>query len=139
MNGKEAFEVIFRIKPSKALYSSGNTADFIKSRGVDKEGIELIMKPVQPIELLKKIRVMQDAKLLFSNNRKNVYTNIFTPLVFGRGLMYAVGHFISFPHYQFMVMTFFCNYISQVNKRIYIEFLYLHAEPAIFASDYICT
>jgi PAS domain S-box-containing protein len=61
-NGKEAYEEISRIKPGqKILFSSGYTADFIKSRGVSEEGIELIMKPVQPIELLRKVRELLDS------------------------------------------------------------------------------
>lgn len=58
-NGKEAYEAINRIKPDvNVLYLSGHTATFIKSRGVDDAGIELIMKPVQSVELLQKIREM---------------------------------------------------------------------------------
>lgn len=60
-NGKEAYEEIRQIRPNvKVLYSSGYTADFIQSRGVKEEGAELIMKPVQPMELLRKIREMLD-------------------------------------------------------------------------------
>ncbi|GFO66370.1 PocR ligand-binding domain-containing protein [Geomonas paludis] len=60
-NGKEAYEEISRLQPGvKVLYSSGYTADFIQNRGVSEEGIELIMKPVQPMELLRKVRGMLD-------------------------------------------------------------------------------
>ena len=62
-NGKEAYEEIIRIQPDiKVLYSSGYTADFIQNRGVSEEGIELIMKPVQPMELLRKVREILDSK-----------------------------------------------------------------------------
>lgn len=61
-NGREAFEEIRRIKPEiRGLFSSGYTADFIQNRGVSDEGIELIMKPVKQVELLKKVREMLDA------------------------------------------------------------------------------
>ena len=61
-NGREAFEEIHRIKPGvKVLFSSGYTADFIESRGVSEDSIELIMKPVKPMELLHKVRDMLDA------------------------------------------------------------------------------
>jgi polar amino acid transport system substrate-binding protein len=61
-SGKEAYQEISRMKPGvRVLYSSGYTADFMQSRGVEEEGIELIMKPVQPMELLRKIREMLDA------------------------------------------------------------------------------
>ncbi|GFO57036.1 hypothetical protein GMSM_40430 [Geomonas sp. Red276] len=60
-NGKEAFEEIQRISPAtRALFSSGYTADFIEDRGVSENGIELIMKPVQPTDLLRRVREMLD-------------------------------------------------------------------------------
>ncbi|MBJ6799912.1 PocR ligand-binding domain-containing protein [Geomonas propionica] len=60
-NGKEAYQEISLLQPGvKVLYSSGYTADFIQNRGVSEDGIELIMKPVQPMELLRKIRDMLD-------------------------------------------------------------------------------
>ncbi len=61
-NGKEAYEEISRTHSGgvKVLYLSGYTADFIQNRGVSKEGIELLVKPVQPLELLRKIRAMLD-------------------------------------------------------------------------------
>lgn len=59
--GKEAFEAIQRIRQGiKVLFTSGYTADFIERRGVSGEEIELIMKPVNPTELLRKIREMLD-------------------------------------------------------------------------------
>jgi PAS domain S-box-containing protein len=62
-NGKEAYGEISALQPGvKILYSSGYTADFIQSRGVSEEGIELIMKPVQPTELLRKVREALDSK-----------------------------------------------------------------------------
>lgn len=63
-NGKEAYEEISLMKQKvKVLYTSGYTADFIQNRGVSGEGIELIMKPVQPMELLRKVREMLDEPL----------------------------------------------------------------------------
>ncbi|TSK05381.1 MAG: transporter substrate-binding domain-containing protein [Geobacter sp.] len=60
-NGREAYEEITLLQPGvKVLYSSGYTADFIQNRGVSEEGIELIMKPVQPMELLRKVREVLD-------------------------------------------------------------------------------
>ena len=61
MNGKDAYDQISKIRPGvKVLYSSGYTADFIQNRGVSGEDIELLMKPVQPLELLRKVREMLD-------------------------------------------------------------------------------
>jgi two-component system, cell cycle sensor histidine kinase and response regulator CckA len=61
-NGKDAFEEISRLAPKvKVLYSSGYTADYIQNRGMSEEGIELVMKPVQPTELLRKVRSLLDS------------------------------------------------------------------------------
>ncbi|NVN91312.1 MAG: PocR ligand-binding domain-containing protein [Desulfuromonadales bacterium] len=60
-NGMEAYDEIILLKPNvKVLYSSGYTADFIQDRGVSEEGIELLMKPVQPMEMLRKVREILD-------------------------------------------------------------------------------
>ncbi|MFT3916341.1 MAG: PocR ligand-binding domain-containing protein [Anaeromyxobacteraceae bacterium] len=60
-NGREAFAEISRLRPGvKVLYASGYTADFIQSRGVSEEGIELVMKPVQPAVLVRKVREILD-------------------------------------------------------------------------------
>jgi len=60
-NGHEAYQEIRRIEPAvKIIYTSGYTADFMQNRGVCEEGIELVMKPVQPLELLQKIRDVLD-------------------------------------------------------------------------------
>jgi len=62
-NGREAFDEIRRIDPSvRVLYSSGYTADFMKNRGVFEESVDLIMKPVQPMALLQKVREVLDRK-----------------------------------------------------------------------------
>ena len=55
-NGIEAWAEIKKMQPeAKVLFTSGYTADFIQSRGMHA-GVELIMKPVQPVELLRKVR-----------------------------------------------------------------------------------
>ncbi|QEM70193.1 response regulator [Geobacter sp. FeAm09] len=60
-SGQEAVAEIRRLQPDmKVCYASGYTADFIRNRGVIDEGIELIMKPVQPLELLRKVREILD-------------------------------------------------------------------------------
>ncbi|MFA7405322.1 MAG: transporter substrate-binding domain-containing protein [Pelobacteraceae bacterium] len=61
-NGKEAYAEISRLKPGvRILYCSGYTAEFMQSRGVSEEGIDLITKPVQPMELLRRIREKLDS------------------------------------------------------------------------------
>uniref|UniRef100_C6DYM9 histidine kinase n=1 Tax=Geobacter sp. (strain M21) TaxID=443144 RepID=C6DYM9_GEOSM len=61
MNGKEAAEKIRRLRPeTRILFTSGYTAEIIKSRCELEECAELIMKPVKPALLLKKVREMLD-------------------------------------------------------------------------------
>ena len=60
-NGKEAHDEIMRMNPCiKVLYISGYTAEIMEVRGEIEEGTELITKPVQPIDLLRKIREILD-------------------------------------------------------------------------------
>jgi len=62
-SGKAAADEIRQLQPEmKILFSSGYTADFIRNRGVNEDGMELIMKPFQPLELLRKIREMLDQR-----------------------------------------------------------------------------
>jgi len=61
-SGWEAVQEIAGIKAGvRVLFTSGYTRDFIKNRGELDEGIELVLKPVQPLELLRKVRSMLDA------------------------------------------------------------------------------
>lgn len=63
MNGKEAYREIRLIDPDvKILYTSGYTLDTIQSRDVIDEGAELVMKPIQTIELLRKVRELLDSQ-----------------------------------------------------------------------------
>ncbi len=62
-NGKEAYREIRQLDADvKIIYSSGYTLDIIQSRDVLDEGAELIMKPVQPLELLRKVRELLDGE-----------------------------------------------------------------------------
>lgn len=64
-NGKEAYEEIRRLGSDvSVLYSTGYAPDFIQSRGVIEEGVELISKPVQPLELLRKVREILDKDMV---------------------------------------------------------------------------
>jgi CheY-like chemotaxis protein len=59
MNGKDAADAIRKIKPGiKILFTSGYTADVIRSRGELAEGEEMIQKPVNHQDLLRKMRQM---------------------------------------------------------------------------------
>jgi CheY-like chemotaxis protein len=60
-NGKEAFREIRQLHADvKIIYSSGYPLDIIQSRDVLDAGAELIMKPVQPIELVRQVRELLD-------------------------------------------------------------------------------
>jgi len=60
-NGQEALQEIWDIQPgAKAIYLSGYTADFIHNRVAVDGDVQLIMKPIQPIELLREVRAMLD-------------------------------------------------------------------------------
>ncbi len=56
-NGAEAFEKIKALKPDiKTLFMSGYPSDILENHGFDDQAIEFIMKPLNPIGLLRKIR-----------------------------------------------------------------------------------
>jgi two-component system NtrC family sensor kinase len=60
-SGQQACAEIRRECPDvKVLFTSGYPADFIKSRGDLEQGMELLMKPVQPLALLRKVREILD-------------------------------------------------------------------------------
>ena len=61
LNGIEAFKEIQLLQSDiKVLFSSGYSADFIRSRVDLHKSADLIMKPVKPTELLRKLREMLD-------------------------------------------------------------------------------
>jgi DNA-binding NarL/FixJ family response regulator len=61
MNGKEARDAILAIKPDvKTLYISGYNADVLRSKGINADSQNIILKPVSPVDLLRKIRRVLD-------------------------------------------------------------------------------
>jgi len=61
-NGKQAYDEISSIAPNiKTLFASGYTADVISPTGILEKGTYFILKPVSPIDLLKKVREILDA------------------------------------------------------------------------------
>ena len=61
LSGKAAYDEIRREWPgARALFASGYTADIIRSRGELDESAELVMKPITPVDLLRKIRGILD-------------------------------------------------------------------------------
>jgi polar amino acid transport system substrate-binding protein len=60
-NGREAWEAIKQHYPTvRTLFLSGYTADLLQQKGLLDEGMELIMKPISPLELLRRVREMLD-------------------------------------------------------------------------------
>ena len=61
-NGKECCDEIKKLAPGmKVIFTSGYTANIIHKKGILDEGIDLILKPVSPNQLLKKIREVLDS------------------------------------------------------------------------------
>ncbi len=60
-NGKECYQEIKKIKPDiRAVFTSGYSAGTLYQKGLLEEGMELVLKPVSPIELLRKVRESLD-------------------------------------------------------------------------------
>jgi PAS domain S-box-containing protein len=60
-NGKEVYETLRESNPYiKAFFTSGYSADIIHRKGIISEGPEVILKPVSPDKLLRKIRDVLD-------------------------------------------------------------------------------
>jgi CheY-like chemotaxis protein len=60
-NGKDAYETIRALRPEvRVIFISGYSADIISSEGIPNKGIEVITKPLSPVELLQKIRQVLD-------------------------------------------------------------------------------
>ncbi|MBI5026356.1 MAG: response regulator [Nitrospirae bacterium] len=60
-DGKEVYEGVRKIRPDiKVLFTSGYAADFIHKKGILEEGLNFILKPVSPKELLRKVREVLD-------------------------------------------------------------------------------
>jgi CheY-like chemotaxis protein len=60
-NGKEVYDEIKKIKPTiKTVFMSGYNADVIHKKGIIEEGLDFILKPILPEDLLIKIRDVLD-------------------------------------------------------------------------------
>lgn len=60
-NGKEVYETIKNMNPDiKAIFLSGYTANLIQEKGVLHKGMNFILKPVSPKDLLRKTREVLD-------------------------------------------------------------------------------
>jgi PAS domain S-box-containing protein len=62
MNGKEAYEEVRKTSPGvKAIFTSGYTSDIMERKGILDNGVTFISKPIQPENLLSKIREVLDS------------------------------------------------------------------------------
>ena len=60
-NGKEVFDQIARIDPkAKAIFMSGYTGDVVIDKGVQKENVDFLQKPLSVANLLAKVREVLD-------------------------------------------------------------------------------
>jgi two-component system cell cycle sensor histidine kinase/response regulator CckA len=62
-NGNEAYQEIIKKRPDiKVLFMSGYTADVAHKYGILDAGLAVILKPITPSDLLKKVRAVLDGK-----------------------------------------------------------------------------
>jgi len=60
-NGKEVYKQIKKERPDmEAIFTSGYTADIVHDKGILEKGLNFILKPLSPEELLIKIRKVLD-------------------------------------------------------------------------------
>jgi two-component system NtrC family sensor kinase len=60
-NGREVFDEITRIEPrAKAIFMSGYTGDIVIDKGIQKEDVEFLQKPLSVAKLLAKVREVLD-------------------------------------------------------------------------------
>ncbi len=58
-NGKEVYNFIKKVKPNiKAIFMSGYTQDILTSKGIYEEGLEFVAKPIDVVNLLRKVRYL---------------------------------------------------------------------------------
>ncbi len=63
MTGMEAYEAIRHMRPEvKALFLSGYTADTLPGTGVIADGVEIVMKPILPSDLLRTVRRVLESR-----------------------------------------------------------------------------
>jgi PAS domain S-box-containing protein len=61
MNGKEASDEIRKIKPDlKILFASGYDPDLLQQKELLEAGVNLVYKPISPMDLLRKVRSVLD-------------------------------------------------------------------------------
>lgn len=60
-NGREAYDAMKKVKPdARVLFISGYTSDVMYRKEIAEEGLDLLLKPVTPIDLMRKVREILD-------------------------------------------------------------------------------
>jgi PAS domain S-box-containing protein len=60
-SGKEAYEEIRKVRPDiKTLFMSGYSPDLLQNKGILETGEEVLIKPFQPLDLVRKVRSVLD-------------------------------------------------------------------------------
>jgi PAS domain S-box-containing protein len=61
-SGKEAFEEIMKVRADvKVLFMSGYSPDLLHDRGIFASGEEVLIKPIHPLDLVRKVRAVLDS------------------------------------------------------------------------------
>ena len=61
MNGKDASDEIKKLRPDiKTIFASGYALDIVQQKMALEEGLQLVSKPIPPMELLRKVRSVLD-------------------------------------------------------------------------------
>jgi hypothetical protein len=61
-SGKEAYEEIKKIQPDvRILFMSGYSPDLLHDRGISANGEDVLIKPIHPLELVRKLRAVLDS------------------------------------------------------------------------------
>jgi CheY-like chemotaxis protein len=67
-SGKEAYEEIRKIRPDvRILFMSGYSPDLLQDRGIFDSSEETLIKPLHPLDLVRKVRAVLDSKSQINN------------------------------------------------------------------------
>jgi polar amino acid transport system substrate-binding protein len=62
-SGREAYEEIRKLRPGvMILFMSGYNPDMLRNKGFLDTGEEVLIKPIQPLDLVRKVRAVLDSK-----------------------------------------------------------------------------
>ncbi|HEX2768011.1 MAG TPA: PAS domain-containing protein [Geobacteraceae bacterium] len=67
-SGREAYEEIRKIRPDiKILFISGYSPDLLQNRGIFDNGEDVLIKPIHPLDLVRKVRAVLDSQAQINN------------------------------------------------------------------------